>query len=192
MVGTIMMLGYLGLGSNRGDRRAHLRAAVEGFQDASRIRVTAASPVYETEAHTRTTAEDQPPFLNAVMEVLTERSPEDLFRIAQTIESEEGRRRPSAEEWAPRRLDIDILAVGDLVRETEDLTVPHPRIAERRFVLQPWADLAPNFKVPPPFDASVQVLLEACSDRADVRETSDPLSVSLSAKSHGRNEEGDR
>jgi 2-amino-4-hydroxy-6-hydroxymethyldihydropteridine diphosphokinase len=161
---------YLGLGSNLGDRRAHLRAAVEGLDAADPVRVTAGSAVYEAEAHTMGADEEQPPFLNAVVEVEVACAPERLLRIAQRLERAEGRTR-EGERWAPRPLDVDLLVVGDRTRQTDILTLPHPRLAERRFVLRPWADLAPNLVVPPPFDATVQELLEACPDTTAIRRT---------------------
>jgi 2-amino-4-hydroxy-6-hydroxymethyldihydropteridine diphosphokinase len=170
-----MTIAYLGLGSNRGDRRAHLRAAVAGLGAEDSVRLTGCSPVYETEAHTVDPADEQPPFLNAVIEVEVTCSPERLLRIAQRLERREGRRRDEQARWTPRPLDVDLLVIGDRTCETEDLTLPHPRLAERRFVLRPWADLAPNFVVPPPFDATVRTLLRACPDTASIRRTTASL-----------------
>jgi 2-amino-4-hydroxy-6-hydroxymethyldihydropteridine diphosphokinase len=168
---------YLGLGSNLGDRRAHLRAAAAGLDAAGPVRVTAGSPVYETAAHTLGADEEQPPFLNAVVAAEVRCPPEDLLRIAQRLERAEGRER-GKKRWAPRPLDVDLLVVGDRTRQTDDLTLPDPRLADRRFVLRPWADLAPNLVVPPPFDATVQELLEACPDTAAIRRTDHTLGPS--------------
>lgn len=170
-----MPTAYLGLGSNLGNRRAHLRAAVEGLHAAGPIQVTQVSPVYESEAHTLEPEEEQPPFLNAVVEAIVDCPPAELLRIAKQVERADGRV-SDTRRWAPRPIDVDLLAVGDLVRNSEALTVPHPRLAERRFVLRPWADLAPNFEVPPPFDATVQCLLQACEDPSALTETATPLS----------------
>lgn len=171
-----MNTAYLGLGSNLGDRQAHLRVAVEGLAAADPVRVTAGSPVYETEAHTVGPDEEQPPFLNAVVEAEVSCIPEDLLRIAQRLERDAGRA-TDRERWAPRPLDVDLLAVGAVTCQTSALTVPHPRLAERRFVLRPWADVAPNFVVPPPFDATVRALLDACPDAASIRRTDHTLSA---------------
>jgi 2-amino-4-hydroxy-6-hydroxymethyldihydropteridine diphosphokinase len=160
-----MRTAYLGLGSNQGDRQAHLQAAVDGGGAASGLRVTDVSPVYETEAHTWTSGETQPAFLNAVVALEVDCSPERLLQIAQTLERAEGRTRTS-ERWAPRPLDVDLLSVGTVTCDTDRLTLPHPRLAERRFVLRPWADIAPCAQVPAPFSASVQALLDACTDAA--------------------------
>jgi len=160
----------LGLGSNQGDRLGHLQAAVERLHRYDLLRVVAASPVYETEAHTASPDEEQPSFLNAVLCVAVECSPESLLRIAHEVEQAEGRvREVDQQKWRPRPLDIDLLAVDGVTRQTDALTLPHPRLAERRFVLRPWADLAPNFVVPPPFDQSVQSLLNQCPDTTHIR-----------------------
>jgi len=165
-----MPTAYLGLGSNEGDRIGHLRAAAERLQRDDRLRVQAASPVYETKAHTVSPDEEQPSFLNAVLHVAADCDPEALLRIAQKVERAEGRvRDEDHQKWRPRPLDIDLLAMGAVTRQTDTLTLPHPRLAERRFVLRPWADLAPNFVVPPPFDQSVQSLLNQCPDTTHIR-----------------------
>jgi 2-amino-4-hydroxy-6-hydroxymethyldihydropteridine diphosphokinase len=170
-----MSTAYLGLGSNEGNRRRHLRAAVGHLRGHDAISGVSASPVYETEAHTRAPEEEQPPFLNAVLRVHVECAPESLLRLAQAVEREEGRTRNADRTWQPRPLDVDLLAVGTKTRRTDTLTLPHPRLAERRFVLRPWADLAPNFAVPPPFDESVQSLLDQCADATDIRRVDLPL-----------------
>lgn len=162
---------YLGLGSNQGDRCSHLRAAVQHIRERAPTRVRAASPVYEAEAHTQSPDEEQPPFLNAVLHALVECDPATLLHVAHEIERAEGRVRSSTRTWEPRPLDIDLLAVDSLTCRTDALTLPHPRLGERRFVLQPWADLTPNFVVPPPFNEPVQSLLDQCPDAVPVRKT---------------------
>lgn len=174
-----MNTAYLGLGSNLGDRRVHLQAAVSGLQAAAAIRVTAVSPVYETEAHTLDPNEEQPPFLNAVVEADVRCSPERLLQVAHGLERGAGRA-IDRDRWAPRPLDVDLLVVGRVTCRTDTLTLPHPRLADRRFVLQPWADLAPNLWVPPPFEATVQALLDSCSDTAALRRTEYTLTISSS------------
>jgi 2-amino-4-hydroxy-6-hydroxymethyldihydropteridine diphosphokinase len=169
-----MRTAFLGLGSNLGDRWSHLRAALTGLDASAPVQVRACSPVYETEPHTTDPDEEQPAFLNAVVEAEVGCASERLLRIAQRIEREEGRAADRSR-WAPRPLDIDLLVVGDRTCRTDDLTLPHPRLAERRFVLRPWADLAPNFAVPLPFDATVRELLEACPDTATIRRLEPPL-----------------
>jgi len=126
---------FLGLGSNVGGRWAILRAAVAALPD-----VVAVSPVYETEPVGG--AAGQPPYLNLVVELDTDRSPRELLEDARRLEAAAGRVRD--ERWGPRTLDVDVLLVGDLVVDEPDLVVPHPRMAGRRFVLAPLADLAPE------------------------------------------------
>ena len=126
---------FLGLGSNLGDRWATLRAAVAALPD-----VVAVSPVYETDPVGGPPG--QPPYLNLVVELDTDRSPRDLLEEAHRLETAAGRVRE--ERWGPRTLDVDVLLVGDLVVDEPDLVVPHPRMAERAFVLAPLADLAPE------------------------------------------------
>jgi len=168
---AVMSTAYLGLGSNEGDRLRHLQTAVEQLHGRETLRVETASPVYETEAHTVSPEEEQPSFLNAVLQVGAECSPEVLLHHAHAVERAEGRTRSAGQKWRPRPLDIDLLAVGAVRCQTDTLTLPHPRLGERRFVLRPWADLAPNFVVPPPFDQTVHSLLDQCPDTTDIRRT---------------------
>ena len=129
---------FLGLGSNLGDRWVHLRAALSGLRDADEV--VAVSPVYETEPVGGT--EDQDPYLNAVVELATQRSAEDLLQLGQSLEQRAGRVR--MERFGPRTLDVDVLLFGEATRDDPDLTLPHPRMWQRRFVLAPLADLAPE------------------------------------------------
>jgi 2-amino-4-hydroxy-6-hydroxymethyldihydropteridine diphosphokinase len=165
---------YLGLGSNLGDRLGHLRGARRALEAALGVHVEAASPVYASEAHTLTPDETQPPFLNAVVRLRTSRAPEALLDLTQRLEAEAGRSR-ERRRWAPRPLDLDLLVAyrrdeasaqppRPVRRATGRLTLPHPRLGARRFVLRPLADLAPNLHVPPPFDADVLALLARCPD----------------------------
>ena len=158
-------LAYMALGANLGDRIGALRAAVDGLGAHPEIEVIRASPVYETEAHTLTREEVQPPYLNAVVEVRARLSPKALLAYGHDLERAAGRQR--RQRWMPRTLDIDLLVYGQQRHEAPGLVLPHPHLGQRRFVLQPWADLAPNLYVPPPFDASVAELLRRCPD-ADV------------------------
>lgn len=132
---------YLALGSNLGDRRANLRAALEALPPAARLR--AASPVYETPPWG---IADQPPFLNMAAEAETSLAPEALLAHLKDAERRLGRL--PAPRWGPRLIDLDLLFYGDLVCETPALTIPHPRLHERAFVLVPLADLAPDLVHP--------------------------------------------
>jgi 2-amino-4-hydroxy-6-hydroxymethyldihydropteridine diphosphokinase len=126
---------FLGLGSNLGDRRQHLRDAVAALPD-----VVAVSPVYETDPVGG--PQGQGPYLNLVVELDTEKSPRELLGAAQAAEAAAHRVR--RERWGPRTLDVDVLMVGELVIDEPDLVVPHPRLWQRAFVLVPLADLAPD------------------------------------------------
>ena len=138
---------FLALGSNLGDRRAHLRAAVAGLPD-----VVAVSPVYETDPVGG--PEGQDAYLNAVVELDTELSPRELLELGQRLEAEA--RRVRGERWGPRTLDVDVLLVGDLVVDEPDLQVPHPRMWNRDFVLVPLRDLAPELVPEPPGGTGVR------------------------------------
>ncbi|MBW3579505.1 MAG: 2-amino-4-hydroxy-6-hydroxymethyldihydropteridine diphosphokinase [Actinobacteria bacterium] len=126
---------FLGLGSNIGDRRRHLQLAVALLPD-----VVAVSPVYESQPVGG--PEGQDPYLNAVVELATERTPRQLLELARTLEDRAGRVR--IERDGPRTLDVDVLLVGDETVDEPDLVVPHPRMWRRRFVLAPLTDLAPD------------------------------------------------
>ena len=133
---------YLSLGSNLGDRQANMQAAIDRFPAAG-IQLRRVSPVYETEPVDYL---DQPSFLNLVVEVETELAPSDLLSQTTAIEKELGRVRNVPK--GPRTIDIDILFYDEAVIETPTLTIPHPRVAERRFVLVPLNDLEPNLRHP--------------------------------------------
>lgn len=137
-----MKLVYIALGSNLGDRAEQLRQAREQI-DAADLRLLRASSIYETAPRD---VEDQPWFLNQVIECETELFPRQLLARLQRIERAMGRKRRIAK--GPREIDLDILLFGDAVVKAPELEVPHPRMAERRFVLEPLAELAPEKKHP--------------------------------------------
>lgn len=129
-----MTRAFLGLGSNLGARVEHLRAAVAAIDD-----VIAVSPVYETAP---VGGPEQGPYLNLVVEVDTQVGARGLLELCRRLEAAVGRER--AERWGPRTLDVDVLWVDGEIVDDDDLQVPHPRMWERRFVLAPLADLAPE------------------------------------------------
>jgi 2-amino-4-hydroxy-6-hydroxymethyldihydropteridine diphosphokinase len=133
---------YLGLGSNIGDREANLREAVQQIEAAG-IRVVRRSSFYETDPRDFL---DQPSFLNAAIEVQTDLFPLQLLARLRIIEAAMGRRRITPK--GPRKIDLDILFYGRSVIRTVELETPHPRIAERAFVLEPLAEIAPDFRHP--------------------------------------------
>ena len=130
------MKAYLSLGSNVGDRAAHLAAGVEIVAAGERVRV---SRVYETEPVGGVAQDD---FWNLVVELETEATPRDLLARARAAEAARGRTREVR--WGPRTLDVDVLLVGELVSDDPENPVPHPRMFERLFVLAPLAELAPE------------------------------------------------
>ncbi len=136
--------GYLGLGSNVGDRAGHLRAAIESLAERG-VEVEAVSSAYETEPVGELL--DQPDFLNAAIRVRTGLDPEELLDLCKAIEVERGRQL-DAPRHSPRPLDVDLLLLGDLELSTDRLTLPHPEVISRRFVLVPLLELDPDLSLP--------------------------------------------
>lgn len=165
---------YLGLGSNLGDRLANLNATWTRLSTHESIEAISASPVYESKAHLQTGQSSAPDFLNAVLQIETSLAAEDLLAFCLTVERAMGRVRESGK-WLPRTVDIDILLFDQQVRADGMLTLPHPRLHERRFVLQPLFDLNPDLHIPPPIDQSVRQLLEDCSDPGEVVRVAETL-----------------
>jgi 2-amino-4-hydroxy-6-hydroxymethyldihydropteridine diphosphokinase len=133
---------YLGLGSNLGDRAANLDEATRRLGSAAGTAVVARSGVYETPPWGDA---DQPPFLNAALRIETSLSPLELLDLALSTERDLGRVR--TRRWGPRTIDIDLLAYDDLGIADERLTLPHPRLFERAFVLVPLAEIAPQQRI---------------------------------------------
>jgi 2-amino-4-hydroxy-6-hydroxymethyldihydropteridine diphosphokinase len=136
--------GYLGLGSNVGDPAAHLRAAIELLGERG-VPVEAVSSTYLTEPVGEIL--DQPDFLNAAIRIRTELEPEALLETCKAVEAERGRSF-DAPRHSPRPLDVDLLLLGDLELKTERLTLPHPQVTARRFVLVPLLELDPELSLP--------------------------------------------
>lgn len=130
---------YLSLGSNVGDRVANLRAAIAALESVGKV--TAVSSFYETEPVEYT---QQPWFVNCVVALETEKMPKQLLSGVLKIEREMGRKRNPSQVKGPRPIDIDILLFGRSVIDSAVLTIPHPAMHERRFVLQPLAEIAPD------------------------------------------------
>lgn len=139
-----MRTGYLGLGSNVGDRESHLRAAIELLRRRG-VEVEAISSTYETEPVGELL--DQPDFLNAAIRIRTELEPEALLDLCKEIEVERGRTL-DAPRHSPRPLDVDLLLLGELQLQTGRLTLPHPEVTSRRFVLAPLLELDPQLTLP--------------------------------------------
>jgi 2-amino-4-hydroxy-6-hydroxymethyldihydropteridine diphosphokinase len=134
---------YLSLGSNVGDRAANLRAAISDLETLGKVE--AVSSFYETEP---LELRAQPWFLNSAVKLDTEKMPKQLLAELLRIERRHGRNRSKEQNKGPRTLDLDILLFGNSVIETSGLTVPHPAMQDRRFVLQPLAEIAPDVRHP--------------------------------------------
>lgn len=155
------MRGFVGLGSNMGDRRAHLVAGLEGL-DAAGARIVRVSSLYETAPY-GDYSEPQPDFLNAVAEIETDLAPIALLALCKQIEAGEGRDL-GGPRHGPRPLDLDVLLLGEETLAVQGLEIPHPGIAERRFVLAPLLELDPDARLP---DGTLLApLLAAVSDQA--------------------------
>jgi 2-amino-4-hydroxy-6-hydroxymethyldihydropteridine diphosphokinase len=138
------LTGYLGLGSNVGDRLANLRAARDALGEHG-VEVLAASSVYETAPQGEVT--DQPDFLNACLQVRTALGPEELLEASKAVERELGRV-PGGVRHGPRPIDVDVLLLGEIEFGSERLALPHPEVTSRRFVLEPLLELDPNLALP--------------------------------------------
>ena len=132
MSGTVRSI--LALGSNLGESRDTLSLAVADIVDSTNVRLREVSPIVQTKA---VGGPEQPDYLNMVIEIETNLGPYELLEHCQAVENRHHRVRTVR--WGPRTLDVDIITYGDLVSDDEKLTLPHPRAAERAFVLQPWA-----------------------------------------------------
>ena len=159
---------YLGLGSNLGDREAHLRSVVDSFKHRN-VTVWRSASLYSTEPRE---LEDQPWFLNTVIEVRTLLEPEAFLQECLEIERLAGRVRDIRN--GPRPLDIDILLYKQRILDLPDLKIPHPRYRERRFVLVPLAELAPDL-ADPVCGLTMRQLLDHCQDTGEVRFFGKPL-----------------
>jgi len=137
------MRAYLSLGSNLGDRAFYLSEAIRLLADNSAISIVQKSAVYETKPWGKL---DQPDFWNQVICIETNLAPLELLKVCQDVENELGRKR--SERWGPRTVDIDILTYDNIVRADDVLTLPHPRMEEREFVLAPLREIAPSLILP--------------------------------------------
>jgi 2-amino-4-hydroxy-6-hydroxymethyldihydropteridine diphosphokinase len=157
-----MRIIFLSLGSNLGDRAANLRAAIAAL-DGAGVRVRRVSSLYETEP---VDFLEQPWFLNCVLEGETDAPVQTLLKELRRIEARIGSKKLAAK--GPRLLDMDILLYGDETVDTPELQVPHPRMTERRFVLEPLAEIAPGLQHPS-WSGTVSDLLARRQDRSEVR-----------------------
>lgn len=157
---------FVGLGSNLGDRAGMLNRAAKEISKIAGLRVVQWSPVYETDPVGKP---DQPKFLNAACEIQTGLAPAELMAELLAVENRLGRTR--GERWGPREIDLDILLYDGVVRAEPEVTVPHPELEQRRFVLVPLRELDPDL-VHPVSGMTVSELAEACSGQGRVQRTS--------------------
>ena len=143
MVSARLALCYLGLGSNLGNREGYLVGALRGLAGDPRLYVRRVSCVYATAP---VGGVEQPPFLNAVAEVGAYLTPRELLARCQELEGQAGRERTIP--WGPRTLDLDLLLCEGVTCAGPELTLPHPRLLERQFVLAPLAEIAPDLRLP--------------------------------------------
>ena len=135
---------YVGIGSNLESPEQQVAQAIESLRDLPDCLLVNESGLYRSAPMG---PDDQPDFINAVVALITQASAHDLLRQLQAIEQAHGRVR-DGERWGPRTLDLDLLAYEGQIIDEEDLSVPHPGIAERNFVLLPWQDITPNYRPP--------------------------------------------
>jgi len=166
-----MRTGYLGLGSNVGDRRAHLQAAA-GALPAHGVQVLASSSTYDTDPVGEIL--DQPDFLNACLRVRTDHAPVALLDACKAVERELGRA-TGGPRHGPRPIDVDVLLLGDIQYVTERLTLPHEQVLARRFVLIPLLEL--DFALTTPSGARLADALAVLPVDEDVRHAGPPLTV---------------
>jgi 2-amino-4-hydroxy-6-hydroxymethyldihydropteridine diphosphokinase len=169
-----MTAGYLGLGSNVGDRRAQLQAAVD-MLGAHGVRVLASSSTYDTDPVGEVL--DQPSFLNACVRIETELGPEELLDACKAVEREMGRAQPGQGyvRHGPRPIDVDLLLLGDLTYASERLRLPHEQVLARRFVLVPLLEL--DFELTTPDGTRCSDALAALPVEEGVRREGPPLTV---------------
>jgi 2-amino-4-hydroxy-6-hydroxymethyldihydropteridine diphosphokinase len=160
----VSTLAYLSLGSNVGDREAHLRDAQDRLSAVGRV--AGVSSYYETEPVEFT---QQPWFLNCALELETSQTPQGLMSSILSIEEEMGRRR--VQKKGPRTIDIDILLYGNIVVNSRELTIPHPAMHQRRFVLDPLSEIAAEVRHPT-LNQSIREMLDSLPPGQTVRRTS--------------------
>lgn len=159
---------YIGFGSNVGDRLANISQALQCLSGAERILLVEVSSIYETQP---VGFDVQDWFLNGVVEVETNLSPQHLLDLLKQVEEQVGRRQRIR--WGPREIDLDLLIYNQLCINTPNLTIPHPEMYQRRFVLAPFAEIAPD-TIHPNLQETIQTLLCQLTDEKVVRLVAPP------------------
>ena len=154
---------FIGIGSNLGDRRANCREARGFLQELPTTRVVKESSLYESEPH----GDAKTWFGNSVVEIETELAANDLLKRLKAIEEKMGRKRVKGKRWGSRIIDLDILLYDNEIIDKRNLKVPHPRLTERRFVLVPLSELAPQL-IHPALNVSVSEILAKSKDQKKV------------------------
>ena len=160
---------FIGIGSNLGDRISYCKKAIDEISGFAKI--TQASSLYETDPIGK---EDQPNFINCIVEISTDLSPQNLLKDLNSVEEKLGRVRH--EKWGPRTIDLDIIFYNELVINDENLEIPHPRAHQRRFVLEPLSEIAPEF-IHPKLNLSVSELLKKIDDHKSVKKLDNPSTI---------------
>jgi 2-amino-4-hydroxy-6-hydroxymethyldihydropteridine diphosphokinase len=168
-VARSVLIGYLGLGSNVGEPRANLEQAVQALRGHG-VEVLASSSVYETEPVGLVL--DQPDFLNACLRIQTDAPPDELLETCKAVERELGRS-PGGPRHGPRPIDVDVLLLGSIEYRSDRLTLPHPEVRSRRFVLVPLLELDPDLTLPG--GTRLRDVLNALGPGQDVRLAGPPL-----------------
>lgn len=161
-----MALVYIALGSNLGKRLATLERATRQLVEGGNFILVDKSPYYETDP---IGPQDQPPFINSVLQLQTDLPPRELLQRLQDIERRLGRQR--GVQWGPRTIDLDILLYDDIIVKEETLEIPHPRMHRRRFVLEPLCDIAPEVIHPLLGKTAIELLKGLDCEEATVNNT---------------------
>jgi len=154
---------FIGLGSNLGDRRANIADALERIRKLPDTRIVKESSLYESEPH----GDAKTWFVNGVIEIETDLTPDNLLKKLKVVESAMGRKRVKGKRWGSRIIDLDVLFFGSLVLRKRMLKVPHPEVQNRRFVLLPLSELAPQL-IHPVLQVTVSDLLASAKDTKKV------------------------
>ena len=168
---------HIGLGSNLGDRLAHLQRAILILSTTPGVEILNVSSVYESAALVLPGRAPQPDYLNAVIACRSSLQPMEMLHVCLVTEKRLGRTRSPQVKWEARTIDLDLLLWSNIVFSNEILTIPHPRLADRPFVLLPLSEIDIDLKIPAPFDCTVRYLLSTYSPTSPALRTSLVLTI---------------